>query len=179
MVCVATLVEYLCSIAWGAYEYRLGNLPLYVPAGHGLLYLMAIRVSQLPFIIRHERIIIRSVFGTGTAHLFFNLFFIPQPDLSGLINWFIFLPFIFRSPFALLYGVSFTLTMGLEFYGTNLGTWEWRPVLPFLGIAASNPPACIGAGYCVLDVISRLLAQHAKKILGRRLPIDQPVEIQP
>src|SRR3982074_3208328 len=38
LLCVATVLEIIGSIVWGAYTYRLGNLPLFVPAGHGLFY---------------------------------------------------------------------------------------------------------------------------------------------
>jgi len=39
LVVVATVLECIGSLIWGAYTYRLDNLPLYVPAGHGLFYL--------------------------------------------------------------------------------------------------------------------------------------------
>ena len=46
VVIVATCFEILFSIVWGLYRYRYGNLPLYVPPGHGLVYLLALRLSQ-------------------------------------------------------------------------------------------------------------------------------------
>src|SRR5688572_29277985 len=46
--CVAysTLVEVLATQAWGLYGYRLGNVPLYVPPGHGLIFLVALQGSR-------------------------------------------------------------------------------------------------------------------------------------
>jgi hypothetical protein len=167
MVCVSTLFECFCSLVWGAYVYRLDNLPLYVPPGHGLFYLTALRVAELPLLNRHSRLIIFSVFVGATAHLVHNLFAAPQPDLLGFVNWVIFLPFIVRGQFALLYAVSFTMTMSLEFYGTSLGIWTWAAVLPLVGLSAANPPACIGVGYCVMDGISRYLAPRAQELLRR------------
>ena len=35
---IATAGEVVLSLAWGLYDYRLGNLPLFVPPGHVLLY---------------------------------------------------------------------------------------------------------------------------------------------
>ena len=171
MICVATLFECLCSLVWGAYVYRLDNLPLYVPPGHGLFYLTALRVAELPLLKRHARLIVCSVFVGATAHLVHNLFATPQSDLLGLVNWVIFLPFIVRSQFALLYAVSFTMTMALEFYGTSLGLWTWAAVLPLVGLSAANPPACIGAGYCVMDGLTRLLAPRAQGLLRRTLGV--------
>src|SRR6266568_132903 len=61
LVAIATILEVIGSIVWGAYRYRLDNLPLYVPAGHGLFYLSALRVSSLPIIQRHSRRIVIAV----------------------------------------------------------------------------------------------------------------------
>src|SRR5438093_13098470 len=58
LVVLATVLEILASIVWGAYRYVLENLPLYVPAGHGLFYLAALRVASLPLSARHARRIV-------------------------------------------------------------------------------------------------------------------------
>lgn len=50
-VCVAyaTLGEILLSLAWGLYDYRLGNIPLFVPPGHALLFALGLRLAtRLP-----------------------------------------------------------------------------------------------------------------------------------
>jgi len=39
VVAVATCFEVRGSIIWGVYRYRHGNLPLFVPPAHGLVYL--------------------------------------------------------------------------------------------------------------------------------------------
>jgi hypothetical protein len=46
VVATATVFEVIGSIIWGVYRYRLGNLPLFVPPGHGLVYLTGLRLSQ-------------------------------------------------------------------------------------------------------------------------------------
>ena len=164
MVGVATTVECLCSIVLGVYTYRLDNLPLYVPPGHGLFYLMALRLSQLDILRRHVRAIVWSIFVGATALLLRNLLVLPEPDLFGLATWIAFIPFIARSRLALLYGVSFVMTMALEFYGTGLGTWTWAPTVPLVGLAAANPPACVGVGYCMMDAATRWLAPKAQAL---------------
>ena len=171
MVVVATCVEAVCSLVWGAYVYRLDNLPLYVPPGHGLFYLTALRLGELPLLKRHARFIVWLVFVGATALLVRGLMAGPLPDLFGLLTWVIFLPFIARKRFALLYAVSFTMTMALEFYGTNLGLWTWAAVLPVFRLTAANPPACIGAGYCIMDGITRWLAPRAQGLIGRTLGV--------
>ena len=164
MVVVATTVEVLCSVVLGVYTYRLDNLPSYVPPGHGLFYLMALRLSQLGLLRRHVRAIAWSVLVGATALLFRNLMVPAEPDLFGLATWIVFIPFIARSRLALLYGVSFVMTMVLEFYGTGLGTWTWASTVPFVGLAAANPPACIGAGYCIMDAATRWLAPKVQAL---------------
>jgi hypothetical protein len=45
-VTLATGLEYLLSVVLGFYDYRLHNVPAYVPPGHGLVYLAAIALAR-------------------------------------------------------------------------------------------------------------------------------------
>ena len=173
---VATFFECLFSLIWGIYEYRLGNLPIYVPAGHGLFYYTALRIAELSFLRRHSRLIVLCVFTGSAALLARNLGSAPLSEISdmlGLVTWIIFIPFILRERFALLYAVSFVMTMTLEFYGTSLGVWTWTPIVPWLRLSAANPPACVGSGYCILDAITRWLAPRAHGVLRRKRSVAQ------
>ena len=160
LVVVATLLEIIGSILWGAYRYRLENLPLYVPAGHGLFYLAALRVASLPVLERHARRIVIAVTAGATAWMLVGLVRPPLPDLLGFVTWAIFIRFIVRGRYPLLYAVSFAMTTALELYGTGLGIWRWAPVLPGLMLPAGNPPTGIGAGYAAMDALTR-------RIVGR------------
>jgi hypothetical protein len=170
MIAVATIFECLCSLAWGVYVYRLDNLPLYVPPGHGLFYLMAIRLAELSRVVHYGRWIVRGALYGGIVHFAGNLILFPQPDLLGLVNALIFIPFVMGKRYAHLYAVSFGLTMALEFYGTSLGNWAWMPVMPYVGISAANPPAFIGVGYCVMDGIARSLSPKLIGYMERKSP---------
>lgn len=160
LVCVATLLEVIGSIIWGAYRYRLGNLPLFVPAGHGLVYLAALRTASLPLLQRHARRIVVAVTAGATLYMLWGLVRPPLPDLLGFVTWAIFIRFIVRGRYPLLYAVSFVLTLALELYGTGWGVWRWSPVLPGLLLPAGNPPTGIGAGYAAMDGLTR-------RIVGR------------
>jgi len=160
LVCVATVLEVIGSIIWGAYRYRLGNLPLFVPAGHGLFYLAALRAASLPLLQRHARRIVIAVTAGATLYMLWGLVRSPLPDLLGFVTWAVFIRFIVRGRFPLLYAVSFVLTLGLELYGTGWGIWRWSPVLPGLLLPAGNPPTGIGAGYAAMDGLTR-------RIVGR------------
>ena len=163
LVCVATVLEVIGSIVWRAYTYRFEDLPLFVPAGHGLFYLCALRVASLPAIVARSRQIVIAVTAAATLWMIAGLMRPELPDLLGLVVWAIFIRFIVRGRFPLLYAVSFVMTAGLEFWGTAFGVWRWAPVLPGLMLPAGNPPACIGAGYAAMDALTR-------RIVGRLTP---------
>ena len=59
VVVVATCAEIIGSVIWGVYVYRLGNLPLFVPPGHGFVYLTGLRISQTAWSRRHARALVR------------------------------------------------------------------------------------------------------------------------
>lgn len=162
LVVLATFLEIIGSIVWGAYRYRLENLPLYVPAGHGLFYLAALRVASLPLLERHARRIVIAVTVGATLWMVYGLTRPTLPDLLGFVTWAIFLRFIIRGRYPLLYAVSFAMTTALELYGTGLGIWRWAPVLPGLMLPAGNPPTGIGAGYAAMDALTRRIVRRYK-----------------
>ncbi len=168
LVGVATTLECLGSIVWGAYTYRLGNLPLYVPAGHGLFYLVALRTASLPWLLRHARAVAYAVAAAATLWMVRGLAAPPLPDLLGFVTWAIFMRFMIRGRYPLLYALSFVLTMALEFYGTSLGIWRWSPLLPGLWLPAGNPPTGVGAGYCAMDGLTRRIVATVAKARVRR-----------
>ena len=174
LVVLATILECVGSLIWGAYTYRLENLPLYVPAGHGLFYLSAMRAASLPLLQRNARVIVIAVTAGATAWMIYGLIGRPLPDLLGFVTWAIFIRFIVRGRYPLLYAVSFVMTTALELYGTGLGIWTWSPVLPVLMIPAGNPPTGIGAGYAAMDALTRRIVARMER--SRAGSIAQPTE---
>lgn len=164
LVCVATALEIFGSLVWRAYTYRLDDLPLYVPAGHGLFYLAALRAASLPILVRRSRLIVIAVTAAATGWMLVSLVRPSLPDLLGFVVWAVFLRFIVRGRYPLLYAVSFVMTTALEWYGTSLGVWTWSPVLPVLWLPAGNPPACIGAGYAAMDALTRRIVGRATRV---------------
>ena len=162
LIAVATVLEVIGSIIWGAYRYRLENLPLYVPAAHGLFYLTALRVTSLPLIQRSSRAVVIAVTAFATLYMLRNLT-LPLPDLLGFVTWAIFIRFIVRGTAPVLYAVSFMLTTALELYGTALGIWTWQPVLPLFMLPAANPPSGVGAGYAAMDALTRRIVKRMRE----------------
>src|SRR4051812_44452265 len=42
---IATAGEIFLSLVWGLYQYRLGNIPLFVPPGHVLLFFLGMQIA--------------------------------------------------------------------------------------------------------------------------------------
>jgi hypothetical protein len=147
-ICVlyATLGEIFLSLVWGLYEYRLANVPLFVPPGHALLFMLGrilaeradswiewfVPLAAAPFVL------LLALTGLGTLDaLLFTLFLLCV--LSGRASR--------------LYAVMFVLSLAMEVYGTWLGNWTWAVEAPWLGFTTINPPLAAGAFYCMLDML--------------------------
>lgn len=165
MVAVATGFECMGSLVLGAYTYRLGNLPLFVPPGHGLFFLVALRLADLPAARRYGRTIVAAVFVGSVMLIARGLFWLPNPDVFGVTAWIVLVGFLLKGKYPIFYAVSFMLTMALEFYGTSLGNWTWASVAPVVALPAANPPAAIGAGYCIMDSFARQVAGRVGNVV--------------
>src|SRR2546422_6969886 len=86
LVIVATVLECIGSLVWGAYTYRLENLPLYVPAGPGLFYLSALRAASLPLLQRHARGIVIAVTAGAAAWVALGLRPHPPPHPPRVVT---------------------------------------------------------------------------------------------
>jgi hypothetical protein len=147
------------SLVWGLYQYRWGNVPLFVPPGHGLLYLFALRAPQTPLMLDRGRTVKHLALACATLWAVGGLsvapLFLGRVDVFGAL----FLPIfvvLMRSPRALVYAATFFIAVELELVGTGFGNWAWATAAPVIELPAGNPPSVIAGGYCVLDaVVSR------------------------
>jgi hypothetical protein len=153
----ATAGEVFLSLVWGLYEYRLGNIPLFVPPGHVLLFFLGMQVAQ--------RIPDRGVawIALAAAPLVAALAWIGRDTLGPLL-FLLFLACLALSSSRKLYATMFVLSLAMEIYGTWMGNWRWSGHVPWLGLTADNPPVAAGAFYCVLDllVVSLIGVQPAR-----------------
>ena len=175
MVGIASCVELFCSVVWGLYRYRWGNVPLFVPPGHGLLYLFALRAARTPLVANRGRTVGRVALGCATVWAIGGLTVGPlltgRVDALGALLWPIF-AWLMRRPAAVVYAASFFITAELELVGTGLGTWAWAAAAPVPPLPAGNPPAAIAGGYCILDIAAARAAMllPAAGVLSRWLP---------
>ncbi len=161
MVGVASAVEVWSSLVWGIYRYRFANVPMFVPPGHGLVYLWALRSARSPLLLKYPRqakwfgligATTWAIFGLTIEPLFFG-----RLDITGAMFWPLFIWFM-RKPSAPIYASAFFVTSVLELVGTSFGTWRWQVLAPVSHIPTGNPPSVISAGYCVMDYTSLRLA---------------------
>ncbi|PZR99966.1 MAG: hypothetical protein DLM70_14430 [Chloroflexi bacterium] len=188
MVGVATCVEIWGSLIWGIYRYRLGNVPMFVPPGHGLVYLFALRSARTPVMLRHKTLIKNGALAGATAWALFGLTLEPllfhRLDVTGALFWPIFLWFM-RKPSASVYAAAFLVTSFLELWGTSLGNWAWQVSAPVTQIPTGNPPSVIAAGYCVMDFIALQIAAMLPpagiltRVLAHTRLRPAPVEARP
>jgi hypothetical protein len=152
---IATAGEVFLSLVWGLYDYRLGNIPLFVPPGHVLLFWLGMRVAErLP---RRSEWLVPIVSLPIVAALAYM-----GRDTFGPLLFAMFVACLAIRRGRRLYATMFALSLAMELYGTWLGNWTWRPDVPWLGLATTNPPLAAGAFYCVLDLLVVWL-------VGRRL----------
>jgi len=143
---IATAGEMFLSLVWGLYEYRRGNIPLFVPPGHVLLFYLGTRIaSHIPE--RSEWWVAAAALPIVAAYAW------TGHDTMGPILYAFFLACLLASPSRRLYGTMFVLSLTLELYGTWIGNWVWPEEVPWLGLTQNNPPLASGAFYCVLDLL--------------------------
>jgi hypothetical protein len=142
----ATAGEVFLSLVWGLYDYRLGNIPLFVPPGHVLLFFLGTQIAaRLP-----DR-------GEWTIALLaaplVAVFAWNGRDTLGPLLYGLFFLCLLVSSQRKLYATMFVLSLAMELYGTWLGNWAWSAQVPWLGLRSDNPPLAAGAFYCVLDLL--------------------------
>lgn len=168
VVVAATCTEVVGSILWGVYEYRLGNLPAFVPPGHGLVYLTGLRLSECGFVRRRPRPFVLGVLAVSLVWTVAGLTVMPRLDVAGALGAVTFAACLFWGRAPTIYAGVFVAVAALEWYGTGVGTWRWAETIPGLGIPDGNPPSGVASGYVLFDVIAITLAPAVLGLLGRR-----------
>jgi hypothetical protein len=173
VVVVATCAEIIGSVIWGVYVYRLGNLPLFVPPGHGFVYLTGLRISQTGWALRHGRALVRIAMAGVALWALLGLVALGRVDAAGAFGATVLLLFLWRGRAPTVYAGVFLAVAFLEIYGTAVGTWQWAAEVPGLGVPDGNPPSGAASGYVFFDIAAIALApwllQAWSRLRGLRL----------
>jgi hypothetical protein len=152
VVAFATVIEVVFSGWLGTYEYRLGMVPLYVPAGHGLVYLAALDFGQWKWAQRHERTMVRLTVVIVVVVALYALIG-SRHDVLGAFWALCLLGFLRWGRAPLLFVGAFWVVSWLEVIGTRLGVWTWQPYDTIVGwVAQGNPPSVAAGGYGWFDL---------------------------
>ncbi|MDQ6641163.1 MAG: hypothetical protein M3Y66_01540 [Actinomycetota bacterium] len=163
----ATAVEFTFSPLLEVYLYRFHNVPMYVPPGHGLVYLSAFALGHWPPVQRHLKAAAVVVVVAVGAWASYGWLLARRPDELGFF-WFLCLAgFVAWGPSRPVYVGAAVVVTWLELAGTHLGTWAWQPHDPILGVAAGNPPSGAAGGYGWFDLAGLLLAPWLVAVFSR------------
>ena len=145
-VWISGLGEIGASLLWQLYDYQFFNVPLFVPPGHALLYLLGIvfaerlppRVCGLVPWLAAPAVLLMAWTGADTLSLWLYLLFVL---------------FMLFGRDKKLYATMFVIALAMEIVGTSLGNWTWHEAVRLTSLTTLNPPLAAGAFYCVLDAL--------------------------
>jgi hypothetical protein len=175
-VAVATVFEVFASLVWGVYRYRMHNIPLYVPPGHGMVYLFGLTAGQLPVFRRYGRRAAYVVLAACTAYVIAGLTVLPplthRVDVQGALCLPVLAYCILFSRRYALFAAIFVATLDIELAGTWSGDWIWMAVAPWAHAPSGNPPAAIAGGYCIIDGTVLLVLTGLQRVARRLRPAE-------
>ena len=144
---IATAGELLLSLGWGLYTYRLGNVPLFVPPGHVMLYVLGLALARrMPEVAAEAVIALAAFYALGASAAGLDTLSVPLFLLLAIAA--LAMPAQRR-----LYASTFLIALALELYGTWLGNWSWAREVPGTALVTTNPPLAAGAFYAALDAL--------------------------
>ena len=156
-VAVWAVVELFASRVWGIYVYRFDNVPLFVPFGHGMIYLFGLTAARTPFMATHGRAVRHVALALATTWATLGLSLLPlitgRWDVAGAALLPAFAYGLRRSRSANFYAAVFFATAALEILGTALGTWNWVATQPLTQLPSGNPPSVVATAYCLFDFL--------------------------
>lgn len=152
-VVVATIGEVVFSLFVGMYEYRLANVPIYVPPGHSILYGAVYYFVREPAVLRNRRWLSPLLLVLCIGYTAYWL--VARNDVYGAVCTGVFLYWIAREPASRLFFLAMFLFVAyLEQVGTRFECWYWHPTLldRFDWMPSGNPPSGISVFYFGFDV---------------------------
>jgi hypothetical protein len=171
VIVLATCVEYAASPLLGLYTYRLHNVPMYVPPGHGLVYLAALSIGRSPLASRLRIPLIAFALVVCGAWALWGALLAPRRDLLGAVMYLFLVRFILVGRQPLVYAGAFLVCSYLELVGTGIGAWRWALHDPTGALSIGNPPSGIPGGYCFLDAFGLAMAPRVARWIDSRPPV--------
>ena len=166
----ASIGEVLLSLVWRVYDYRLGNLPLFVPPGHVMLFLLGLSIAP-----RISATMVRVI--AVAAALVVGVLALSGRDTFSVLLFAVFLASVIFGRERKLYATMFVLALAMELYGTWLGNWHWNVQVGRTGMVTLNPPVAAGAFYCALDLLVMTTTRGLRRLRRRIAPVAHSVQL--
>jgi hypothetical protein len=157
VVAFATAVEYTFSPLLEVYVYRLGNVPAFVPPGHGLVYLCALAIGRSAWVHRRTAPLVAATAVACGLYAGWGLFGSGRQDVLGAFWFLCLLGFLMWGRSRTLYVGAFVVVTYLELLGTWWGTWAWQTHDPTGLVTIGNPPSGAAGGYGWFDLAAVLV----------------------
>lgn len=143
---IAWAGEYGLGNVVGLWEYRLGNLPLYIPPGHALVFASGLRMARhaprwLPWFVP----------AVMAPYVIWGA--VTGVDQAAVALWALLVACLLLGRDRRLYAAMFPFAMAIEVWGTSIGGWSYAT--EWFGAATTNPPVGAPALYCLLDLLVR------------------------
>ncbi len=137
MVPLSYIGELLFCKVLHMYDYRLGNIPLYVPVGHAVIYASGYTLAHLKPVLKTDKPV-RQFFIPAFVLLFAGVAVI-YGDYFSLLSGILFFLLMHRKKWQNLYFFVAVCVIYVELAGTFLGCWTWSPKM-FGLLHTTNPP---------------------------------------
>ncbi|MDR3441832.1 MAG: hypothetical protein P4L65_02325 [Legionella sp.] len=172
--------EVIGSLILGLYQYRLHNIPLYIPLGHAIIYACIFHLANNPLIWRYHKALERYLINVAFLTVFMSLLMLR--DVGGFLGYVLFLFILYTRQKKLFYLGMFAMVYYVELCGTVFSTWAWygvvgnHPNLPPIGYTPSGAAGL----YILIDLTSNSIYYYARKIVNFiSLSKRRVVSIQP
>ena len=167
---IGTVGEYLFSLGFEMYTYRLMNVPIYVPPGHAIIYIVTYYFTRKAS-IQQSKDKIELLFKFFII-VYSSAFLLLGKDIFGFVLSILIIWLLRNKPKErLFYFTMYIVVAFLEIIGTSYGCWKWPSTafdsIPFL--KSANPPSGISFFYFGLDLGSLWLYKQRHLIAWKRM----------
>jgi hypothetical protein len=167
---VGALGEVFFSLVVGMYDYRLANVPIYIPLGHSIIYATIFLLVREHWMRCHARLI--TLAGYGLCLAFSLVWLVMYRDVFGFICFAAFSVLIyFKRELRLFFVCIFIIVSYLELWGTYFQCWHWPSTLMnhWPAVPSANPPSGISVFYMGFDIACLSLYKRSIPNLRARL----------
>ena len=158
---IATIGEVFLGFMWKLYDYRLHNLPLFIPPGHAVVYAAGRRISTampawLPLTLA------ATMLPVAIAGI------LLRSDTQAALWFAVLVICMIAARERVFLATMFLFALAIETYGTRLGAWQYVAREPWFGLTTrTSPPLWAGTFYCVLDLIVTRLSNFSRSRISR------------